>query len=229
VTSGLSLDTHFYVQRLVDGRWAVPPGFAHCDASHCTCRHTGYFARFGRRPRLLDLFQPAGTRPHPPFALFDARLGPPPGIGDTGLFHPADPSRVGSLLTEWWQFWLPWPELLTGSWSQQQLLISGSVPTRFAPLFGNGAAPMPRRDLLAAGMPPEILAALEERSHGDAADATLVLAAEPARPTRLTPGRWAGVTWSVTLDEFVGPQAQRFHAVTRCGPAEQLRVICLRH
>jgi hypothetical protein len=229
VASGLSLDTHFYVQRLVDGRWAVPAGFAHCDAPHCTCRHTGYFAWFGRRPRLLDLFHPAGTRPRPPYALFDARLDPPPGIEDTGLFHPADSSRVGSLMAEWWQFWVPWPELLTDSWSGQQLLISGSVPTRYAPLFGTGAAPLPRRGLQAAGMSPEIFAALEERSHGDATGAARVLAAEPARPTRLTPGRWVRVTWSVTLDEFVGPQTEWFHAVARCGPAEHLRLICLRH
>jgi hypothetical protein len=225
----MSLDTHFYVQRLVDGRWAVPPGFAHCDAPHCTCRHTGYFAWFSRRPRLLDLFHPAGTPARPPFALFDVRLDPPPGIGDTGLFHPADSSRVGALVAEWWQFWAPWPELHTDRWSRQPLLISGSVPTQFAPLFGDGTAPLPRRDLLAAGMSPEILATLEDCSHGDATDDARVLAAEPARPTRLTPGLWVRVTWSVTLDEFIGPQAERFHAAARCGPAEQLRVICLRH
>jgi hypothetical protein len=225
----LSLDTHFYVQRLVDGRWAVPPGFAHCDAAHCTCRHTGYFAGFGRRPRLLDLFQPAGTGPRPPWALFDARVDPPPGVEDTGLFHPAPSSRVASLLAEWWQFWTPWPDLLTDSWSRQQLLVGGSVPAQYAALFGDGAAPLPRCDLTAAGMPSEILAALEDRSRGDATDAASTLAAEPARPTRLTPGRWARVTWSVNLDEFVGPQAERFPDVARQGPAERLRVICLRH
>jgi hypothetical protein len=229
VTSGLSLDTHFYVQRLVDGRWAVPPGFAHCDAPACTCRHTGYFAWFSRRPRLLDLFHPAGTPARPPFALFDVRVDPPPGIGETGLFHPADSSRVAPLVEEWWQFWVPWPELLTDSWSRQLLLISGSVPTQYAPLFGDGTASLPRDDLLAAGLSPEILAALEDCSHGDATDAAQVLATEPARPTRLTPGHWVRVTWSVTLDEFIGPQAERFHALARCGPAEQLRVICLRH
>lgn len=229
MTSGLSLDTHFYVQRQVDGRWAVPPGFAHCDSARCTCRHTGYFAWFGRRPRLLDLFQPAETRLRPPWALFDARVDPPPGVEDTGLFHPAPASRAASLLAEWWQFWIPWPELLTDGWSRQRLLISGSVPARFAPLFGDGSAPLPRRDLTAAGMPPEILAALAERAEGDATDAAPTLAAEPARPTRLTPGRWVRVTWSVTVDEFVGPQAVAFHTVARQGPAEQLRLVCLRH
>jgi hypothetical protein len=229
VRCGLSLDTHFYVQRLVAGRWAVPPDFAHCDAPRCTCRHTGYFARFGGRPRLLDLFHSAGTGARPPFAVFEVYRDPPPGIGDTGLFHPADSSRVESLVQEWWQFWVPWPELLTGSWSRQQLLISGSVPAQYAPLLGDGAAPLPRRDLLAAGMSPEVLAALADRSQGDAADAARVLAAEPARPIRLTPGHWVRVTWSVTLDEFIGAQAEKFHAVARCGPAEQLRAICLRH
>jgi hypothetical protein len=213
----VSLDTHFYVQRLVDGRWAVPRGFAHCDGARCTCRHTGLFASFSNRPRLLDLFQPAETRPRPPWALFDARLDPPPGIQDSGLFHPAAPARVESMLEEWWRFWLPWPELLTDSWPRQQLLISGSVPSRFAPLFGDGTGPLPRGDLLAAGMAPEALTDLEDAQ---------ALTASPARPT---PGQWARVTWSVTLDEFVGPQAERFHAAASCGPAEQLRLICMRH
>jgi hypothetical protein len=201
---------HFHFEKFTSEGWLVPSDFE--DAS-------GEFAWFHPTDGRFGLFRGKD-------ALFPMDNNFPPEFERSRFYQ-----WNAAAFTEWFQGWLPFEELILDSWEETSLLVSGRIPARYAPLFGDGQQPFPEEALL-AGAPGDVYSkegrCLVSNDSAEIADQPLDYTFGQARNhlERLQPEVFVKVTWKVTINQFLTWRAEAFHRVRQYGPDSELRIIC---
>jgi hypothetical protein len=215
---GVSLYYHFYVECRTPDGWAVPRGFEPEPWAFRCYSHLGEFAFARPRWRWVDLFWG-------PEALFPMRQGPPEDRRGSPLFQYLD--TFFDYEREWRSlYWLPYEELLVDCWDTETVLARAKVPARYALLFGDGRSPLPRAELLAAGMKEEELPGPWHNTRLTREPLDMTFGPDRFRVSGLPPEREVEVTWRETISGFMGERdAGAFRRLRRYGPGEDLRLL----
>lgn len=211
---------HFYVERREPEGWGVPPDFAPEGWTFECDRPFGAFAWAPPRCGWLGLF--FGSAP-----LFAMRPGPPDDRRGSPLLRHLDP-LYDYRRNEDGLSWIEYAELLIDCWDTDLVTVGGTVPVRYALLFGDGQQAFPGAALLGAGASEQEM----ERMRGGrpvSAPLDVAFGRQRSRLGDLPPNQPVEVTWRATIAELIGePHAGLFKGLRRYGPDEDLRILSRR-